>query len=90
MAELIAGAVEGIPETAVERIVKAVAGYAGKILVRTGAGEADCRSIMGLLCLAMEQGTELTVLVDGPDEDSELSRPAGPSTTARPEGPGAG
>lgn len=51
-------------------IVKAMAGYKGEIVVKTDAGEADCRSIMGLLCLAMEHDAEVSIRVTGPEEES--------------------
>jgi phosphotransferase system HPr (HPr) family protein len=49
-------------------IVKAAEAYEGTILIQTANGEADCRSIMGLLCLGLEEGAELTITATGPDE----------------------
>lgn len=51
-------------------IVKAAEAYSGKILVRAANGEADCRSIMGLLCLGLEEGAEVVISATGPDEES--------------------
>jgi phosphocarrier protein len=51
-------------------IVKAAEAYGGKILVRSANGEADCRSIMGLLCLGLEEGAEVTVSANGPEEQA--------------------
>ena len=51
-------------------IVKMAEKYEGKITVRAENGAADCRSIMGLLCLGLEEGVELTVQATGPDEET--------------------
>jgi phosphotransferase system HPr (HPr) family protein len=51
-------------------IVKAATGYSGRITVRASTGEADCRSIMGLLSLGLEQGADLTVTATGPEEEA--------------------
>jgi len=50
-------------------IVKTAVGYPGTIRIQSKAGVADCRSIMGLLCLAMEKGTQITISVSGQDEE---------------------
>ena len=50
-------------------IVKTAVGYSGTIRIQTEAGVADCRSIMGLLCLAMEKGTQIVISVSGHDEE---------------------
>ena len=55
-------------------IIKAMAGYPGHIRIKTSAGEVDCRSIMGLLSLAMSRGTRITLFVEGPDEDTLCAR----------------
>ena len=50
-------------------IVKTAVDYPGTIRIQSEVGVADCRSIMGLLCLAMEKGTQVTITVSGKDED---------------------
>ena len=50
-------------------LVKAVAGYASKITVTAPTGTADAKRLMGLMRLAAKQGMELTISVDGPDEE---------------------
>ena len=50
-------------------LVKAVAGYASKITVTAPTGTADAKRLMGLMRLAAKQGMELTITVDGPDEE---------------------
>ncbi|MBQ2244759.1 MAG: HPr family phosphocarrier protein [Oscillospiraceae bacterium] len=51
-------------------LVKAVAGYASKITVTAPTGTADAKRLMALMRLAAKQGHELTVTVEGPDEDT--------------------
>ena len=50
-------------------LVKAVAGYASKITVTAPTGTADAKRLMGLMRLAAKQGMELTICVEGPDEE---------------------
>ena len=50
-------------------MVKAAAGYASKITVTAPTGTADARRLLALMKLAAKQGMELTVTVDGADEE---------------------
>ena len=50
-------------------LVKAVAGYTSKITVTAPTGTADAKRLMALMRLAAKQGMELTVTVDGADEE---------------------
>ena len=50
-------------------LVKAVAAYASKITVTAPTGTADARRLMALMKLAAKQGMELTITVDGADEE---------------------
>ena len=51
-------------------LVKAVAPYASKITITAPTGTADARRLMGIMRLAAKQGMELTVTVDGADEET--------------------
>jgi phosphotransferase system HPr (HPr) family protein len=51
-------------------IVSHLADYPGEVRLSTPKGEASLRSIMELLTLSLEQGTEITISVSGPDEES--------------------
>ena len=51
-------------------LVKAVAPYASKITVTAPTGTADARRLMALMKLAAKQGMELSVTVDGADEET--------------------
>ena len=50
-------------------LVKAVAPYASKITITAPTGTADARRLMGIMRLAAKQGMELTISVEGPDEE---------------------
>ena len=50
-------------------LVKAVAPYASKITITAPTGTADARRLMGIMRLAAKQGMELTITVDGADEE---------------------
>ena len=50
-------------------LVKAVSGYTSKITVTAPTGTADAKRLMALMKLAAKQGMELTVTVDGADEE---------------------
>jgi phosphocarrier protein len=51
-------------------IVKVAGGYRGRITVNGANGSCDLKSIMGLLALSLEHGSELVVEVEGPDEEA--------------------
>ena len=50
-------------------LVKAVASYASTVTITAPIGKADAKRLMALMRLAAKQGMELTVTVEGPDED---------------------
>ena len=50
-------------------LVKAVAGYASKVTITAPTGTADAKRLMAVMRLAAKQGMELTVSVDGADEE---------------------
>ena len=50
-------------------LVKAVAPFASKITVTAPTGSADAKRLMALMRLAAKQGMELTVTVEGADEE---------------------
>ena len=50
-------------------LVKAVAPYASKITVTAPTGTADAKRLMALMRLAAKQGMELTITIDGADEE---------------------
>lgn len=50
-------------------IVKALMQFAGDVTAVTEEGEADCRSIMGLLSLGLQKDCRVLIRVSGPDEE---------------------
>ena len=50
-------------------LVKAVAGYASKVTITAPTGTADAKRLMAVMRLAAKQGMELTITVDGADEE---------------------
>lgn len=50
-------------------IVKQASGYDGNITVSTESGIANLNSIMELMTLELYPGVEVTIRVEGPDED---------------------
>ena len=50
-------------------LVKAVAGYASKVTIAAPPGTADAKRLMAVMRLAAKQGMELTITVDGADEE---------------------
>ncbi len=51
------------------QLVKAVAGYASTVTLIAPTGKADAKRLMAVMRLAAKQGMELTVQVDGSDEE---------------------
>ena len=51
-------------------MVKAVAGYTSKITINAPSGTADAKRLMALMRLAAKQDNELTVTVEGDDEET--------------------
>ena len=49
--------------------VKACAGYASTITINAPTGTADAKRLMGIMRLAAKQGMELTITVEGADEE---------------------
>ena len=43
-----------------------------KIVIRKGQSSADARSIIDLLMLAVTEGSEIEIIVDGGDEEKTL------------------
>ena len=50
-------------------LVKAVAPFASKVTITAPTGTADAKRLMALMRLAAKQGMELTVTIEGADEE---------------------
>lgn len=53
-------------------IYHAVRDYDGSIVLRTSDAETDVSSVMGLIALGLNQGDEVSLEVEGPDEQAKL------------------
>ena len=50
-------------------LVKACAGFASAVTVIAPTGKADAKRLMALMRLAAKQGMELTITIEGADEE---------------------
>ena len=50
-------------------ILDVIADYPGAVHVESAKGQTDLRSIMDLMMMALERGTQVKIGVAGPDED---------------------
>ena len=55
-------------------LVKAAAPYASKITVTAPTGTADAKRLMALMRVAVKQGMELTVTMEGADEEQAATQ----------------
>lgn len=62
----------GLHARAATIIVKHANEFKSKIIIGKNGMEADAKSIMGILMLAAEYGTRLTITASGPDEDEAI------------------
>lgn len=51
-------------------LVKAAAGFSSAVTVTAPTGKADAKRLMAVMRLAAKQGMELTITVEGSDEDT--------------------
>ncbi len=51
-------------------LIKAAAGFASTVTVTAPTGKADAKRLMAVMRLAAKQGMELTITVEGPDEEA--------------------
>ncbi|HSG98970.1 MAG TPA: HPr family phosphocarrier protein [candidate division Zixibacteria bacterium] len=54
-------------------LVEEVSRFAAEVWIRRGELKINAKSIMGVMMLAAEQGAELEVITDGPDEEEALA-----------------
>ena len=58
----------GLHARAAAKLVTHANQFKSQIKIRKGAREVSGKSIMGLMMLAAAKGTEITLLIEGPDE----------------------
>ena len=59
----------GVHTRPASMIVRTAAGFKAEFLIQKDGYEINGKSIIGVMTLAAEQGTTLTLLFDGADED---------------------
>ena len=55
-------------------ILEAVKDYEGVILVTSESGDANLKSVLELISLGLFRGADVTIRVEGPDEEAMCSR----------------
>jgi phosphocarrier protein len=55
------------------RFVQAASRFASRIVIRTGEREADAKSLIGLLGLAVRRSSEITIAAEGADAEAALA-----------------
>lgn len=63
----------GLHARAAAKFVRCAGTFASRVSVVRGEMEVDGKSIMGVLLLAAPQGSVLTVVADGADEDAAVA-----------------
>lgn len=61
---------QGIHARPAGEFVKAAKGFASSVIVTKGEKSADAKKIFGLMGLAVKQGEEILVQVEGEDEEN--------------------
>ncbi|MCQ2491904.1 MAG: HPr family phosphocarrier protein [Lachnospiraceae bacterium] len=62
----------GLEARPVALLVQVASQYKSKIMVETGSKQINAKSIMGMMSLGLNEGEELTVVVDGVDEQEAI------------------
>ena len=60
----------GIHARPAGQLVKEVKGFSSKATIEAGGKSADLTRLMAIMSLGVKQGTEVTVTVEGDDEDA--------------------
>lgn len=55
-------------------LVKACAKYTSKVTITAPSGTADAKRLMAIMRLAAKQGQEVTITVEGPNEEQEATQ----------------
>jgi phosphotransferase system HPr (HPr) family protein len=59
------------------RFVQAASRFESRIVIRHGGREADAKSLIALLGLAIRPSTEIVLAADGPDADAAIAALSG-------------
>jgi len=64
---------KGLHARAAAKLINVTHTFESDIMIQKGVNEVNGKSILGLLMLAAQMGTVLTIRADGPDESDALS-----------------
>jgi len=64
----------GLHARAAARFVTLASGFESEVQLLRGDREVNGKSIMGVMMLAAGKGTEVELVIDGPDEEEALER----------------
>ncbi len=64
---------EGIHARPAGILVKQAAGYQSTVKIAKGAKSADAKRIFGVMGLGVKTGEEITITVEGADEDTAIA-----------------
>lgn len=63
----------GLHARAAAKLVKTSGEFESRILIRKEDREVDGKSIMSVMMLAASRGTDIELIIDGPDEHAALA-----------------
>lgn len=63
----------GLHARAAAKLVETASAYESQVLLSKGDREVDAKSIMPVMMLAANQGTEVELIADGPDEQQAIA-----------------
>ena len=63
----------GLHARAAAKFVSTAGQYSSEVLLKKDHQEINGKSIMGVMMLAASKGTQITIQVEGPDEESALT-----------------
>lgn len=64
----------GLHARAAARLVTLASKFESEVKVRKGSREVSGKSIMGVMMLAAAQGSEITLIADGPDAEQAIEQ----------------
>ena len=70
--EVTVGLKNGLEARAIAIFVQMACQYDSSIFVDYGSKKVNAKSIMGVMSLGVAEGDELTLTVEGPDEDEAI------------------
>lgn len=64
---------QGIHARPAGDLVKAISGFSSAITIQKGEKSVDAKRIFGIMSLAAKQGDEITIMVEGEDEEEAIA-----------------